>query len=115
MSWGTNINLDLYLSRITFNSKEDLLDMIHDIQDTINEINQELLMFASSTPKDIVLVLDDEFEDSLRLPIIHSYVSGQLTYLQEQTSLLTKLELFLEHLEDHPEISIEQYNPYKQE
>jgi hypothetical protein len=54
MSWGTNFQTNIYLSRQTFFSKYEIEEKINEYNKTINNIEATFKMFASSTPKDII-------------------------------------------------------------
>jgi len=54
MGWGTNFNMNLYLSHMTFDSIQDVRDKITENDNYINDAKQKIKMFASSTPSSIV-------------------------------------------------------------
>ena len=62
MGWGTDFKTDIYLNRMIFNSKGELEDKIEELEKGITTCKEKLLMFASSTPKDIIP--DDWKEES---------------------------------------------------
>lgn len=87
MSWGTDFTAELYLNRLVFTSQYDLEDKIDEVNKNIENLKQQILMFASSNPKDIT---PPEWEDDA-IGCIHSKVNDLLNQLDEDTELLVNL------------------------
>ena len=51
MGWGIQVNADIFVSRVRL---QDIDSTIEENNKTITFCEKELLMFASSTPKDVV-------------------------------------------------------------
>lgn len=59
MSWGTLLNVDIEVLRETFHTIYELESKIEETNDNINSIQSKILMYCSSTPKDIILPEED--------------------------------------------------------
>jgi hypothetical protein len=97
MGWGTDFKADLYLSRIIFTSIGEIEDKLKEYDESINNIEAEIKMYASSTPKDII---PDDYKDE---PI--NWLTLRLNELYEnyRESLINgfKLSLYLEYVEEN--------------
>jgi hypothetical protein len=54
MSWGTDFRTDIFISKQVFGSKGDIEMKLEELDKTINGIEAQIKMYASSTPKDII-------------------------------------------------------------
>jgi DNA-binding transcriptional regulator WhiA len=54
MAWGTEFTADLYLSRLQFNSVEEIDQAIQDENDNIARVFNRLTMLAAGSAKDLV-------------------------------------------------------------
>ncbi len=94
MGWGTTFSPEIYLSKVTFDSKWEIEDYIKDKETSINFIRNKLLIFAASSPKDIC---PDEWKDD-----IVSYLTNELRdlldLLEELTIEKAKINLLLNHV-----------------
>jgi hypothetical protein len=114
MAWGTEFTADVYLSHLLFRTKDQLLEQIEEAEGNISLIKEKLLMYASSTPKDIYLSEETEEEsptDEDLLPTIHEMINELFDWLREEMFLLSKLYLFMETLENNPDKDISEYFP----
>ena len=98
MGWGIEFNADIYLSRQVFNSKTEVEEKIEEIVQYINNSKSMLMMFASSTPKDII---PEEWEEN-PLDWINNQINEILDTLQEDMIKTYNLRLYLEYLEENP-------------
>ncbi len=110
MGWGTTFTPEIYLNRLSFDTKYDLEQEIEDIKDCLSNIEKRILMISAARPEDIC---GEEFKDE-PLSAIQNEVTNLLEEYQEDMHKLVRLELFLIHLEDTGE-DIKEYNPFKDE
>ena len=91
MSWGTEFTVDIYLDRTSFNCKQDLVDAIEIVSESIVDIEDKLRMYAISNVKDIV---PKEWEDE---PVrwVHDQIEELLTDYKEYTERLVNLKHYL--------------------
>lgn len=54
MGWGTTFTSEIYLSRKYFDTVYDIEEYIKEKEEDIKAVERQLLMYASSTPKDII-------------------------------------------------------------
>ena len=100
MSWGTDFTTNIFLSNMTFpNGISDVEQKIKENENRINILKQQVQMFVSATPSDIIP--KDWNED----PII--WLNNQIEDLFEDIEELlirnVRLQLYVEHLEsDEP-------------
>ena len=100
MSWGTEFQTDIYLSRQEYKTKYEVEDRIKEIDLVINECEATLKMYASATPKDIV---PSDFSEE---PInwLNRQIDEQFEIYREYLLDRYRLELYLEYLNDGGEI-----------
>ena len=79
MGWGTNFKCNIYLSRITIDSQEQLKELIKDRELYLTDIKTKLLMFASANPKD--LISEEWVEEPINF--IHNSVNDLLREYDE--------------------------------
>ena len=91
MSWGTEFNVDIYLSRTSFNCKQDLVDAIEIVEKNIKLVEDKLHMYAISNVKDIV---PKEWEDE---PVrwVHDKIEELLNDYREYNERLVNLRHYL--------------------
>lgn len=96
MTWGIEFKSDIFLSKQSYISKDDVEDKIKEISDSISECESKLMMYAIATPKDIVSTEDSE-------NIIY-YISNEIRELVEEHEELIinrfKLNQYLEYLNE---------------
>jgi len=96
MGWGTSFKTEIYLNRIVFDNKGQLEDEIEETEKNIEKSKQQILMYASASPKDIIS--DDWKEESISF--INIKVNDLLNQIEEDTELLYKLNLLLENFDE---------------
>lgn len=109
MSEGTSFDTNVYIPRGIYNSMWELKAEIDDLNDSINRCEESLLMYAIATPKDIV----DVEENGDVVNYIKEEIKGIVETIKQDVARKNYLILFQEHLEEHPEKDIMEYNPYK--
>lgn len=96
MGWGTTIKTEIYLSRMIFENRGLLEDEIEELEKTIERNKQEILMYCSANPKDIVPKdLDEE-----AIGFISNKVNDLLNDIEYNSVMLYKLNLLLENFEE---------------
>ena len=94
MGWGTSFTGDIYISKKLFRSQSELDSEINEIKEQINSVKETLLMYASSTPKDI-------FKDETDIIFeIKSTLNESFEYLEELHFQLFKLQLLQNAIDD---------------
>lgn len=106
MSWGIQFTTDVFIPRMKIETKEELLRTIVDTRMAINESTSRLLMLAAGTPKDIIVA---EEEDCI-IRKIKEEVEENVEELLESSLYLQKLEMFLQYIEDNPDVDIKSFN-----
>ena len=121
MGWGTTFRSEVYLNRAVFRARGELDSAIEDLEKNIEDTRQELVMYAASSPKDIlskkVLSESDNIEEWTPQDIIgclQSFIDETLTFMLEDSRNLQLLYLFRAHLEETGD-DIMKYWPYKDE
>ncbi len=106
MAWGTDFTTDIYLSRETYTSRQEVINKIEELTDSINGYKTKLKMYASANLNDI---LPDEWNED---PI--SWLDVQLNDLfelyDEDTIKQYRLGLYLDYLKEN---NIEHIKPNK--
>jgi Na+/phosphate symporter len=92
MSDGTDFTAEIYLRRIVVNNQSQLDIKIKETEEEISRIREHILMYAASSPKDIVS--EDWQEESISF--IHFKVSDFLNELSESVRLLADLNYYKE-------------------
>lgn len=88
MSWGTNLNTDIYLDRHQFNSIGELDSAINDCKENIIYIRKRIGQYSLCTPKDVVQDGHDIVAD------IDIEVTELLEWHEREIIKLFKLNLF---------------------
>ena len=91
MSWGTDFETSIFLSRMKFRSKYELDDTITIFQRVIQDCHEKLLMYSVSNIKDIT---PDEIDSPIEW--IHNQVSETIKELEENYKILIELNYYLE-------------------
>lgn len=93
--WGTGFKTDVYIKRLTFKTKEDLLDKIKEVNEDIEELKTFLCMYATATPVDIVE------EGHSPIQYILTKMNGRLEEYNTAVLLQRDLEDLLEYVEEN--------------
>lgn len=96
MSWGTSFKTEIYISRIVFENKGLLEDTIKETEKNIERSKQQILMYASASPNDIIS--DDWKEESISF--INIKVNDLLIQIEDDSVLLYKLNILLEEFDN---------------
>lgn len=90
MGWGTSFYADMYISKKIFHSVNEIDQEIKSIENDIESERQTLLMYASSTPKDIAdsdtdIIFDLKFKINESIETLHDLYNQlfKLEYLKE--------------------------------
>lgn len=94
MGWGTSFYTNMYISKKIFHSMNEIDQEIEEIKNDIESERQTLLMYASSTPKDIADADTDIIFD------IKSKINESIETLRDLYNQLFKLEYLKESIED---------------
>ena len=96
MGWGVDFQADIFLSH------QDYQGNIYQVEGAIESCNeeievakQEILMYCSATPKDLMIDEDDN-----PISTIRSEVSEKFNIIKENIIKLYQLELYKEYLEE---------------
>lgn len=109
MGWGTSFTPEIFLNKHTFHSREELIDKIKDLEESINTDKSLLKMYAISTPTDIIFKNDAYDVDDVFVSFIQTWTEEILEDLIEDIATLTRLNIFLEHIDENPDIDILTY------
>lgn len=109
MGWGTSFTPEIYLNKLIFHSRGELIDTIKDLVESINKDKALLKMYAISTPTDIIFKNDAYDVDDVFIGFIQTRTEEILENLLEDTDTLTRLYIFLEHIDENPDIDILTY------
>ncbi len=96
MGWGIEFKADIYISKQSFNSINDVKNKIESIKNLIEVTKKDILIIASSRPSDCVE------KDEVRAPAIVSYdiVNDDLELLGELYNELFLLKLLKDNFDD---------------
>ncbi len=100
MSWGIDFKADIFLSHISINSIVELEDLIKEKEQDIARYKESILMYASSSPKEITP--EDWEEESIN--ILQNQVNMIFVDYEETMNLLKDLYYYKEFLEDETKI-----------
>ena len=100
MGWGINFTTDIYLSKVSYPTKMSVEDKIKEYDESIDDCESQIKMYASSTPKDII---PKEWNEE---PIcwINERLLELFDVYYENTINRYKLSLYLEYLNTGGEI-----------
>ena len=102
MSWGIDFKADIFLSRQSYDNKLQVDDRIRELNEDIKELESEIKMYASATPKDIITEETDSVISS-----INRNLDDVLERYNEYLLDMYRLQLYLEYLNDHEIINAE--------
>lgn len=91
MGWGTEFNVDIYLSRTSFNCKQDLVDAIEIVEQNVKLVEDKLYMYAIANVNDLV---PKETEVDF-VGYVQSQVEDLLINYKEYTERLVNLKHYL--------------------
>lgn len=94
MGWGTSFSADIYISKKLFRSQYELDDEIDSLEKEIQSNTQTLLMYCSSTPRDI------SSPDWEVIPEIKLRATEIIESLMDSHYELIKLTLLKQTIED---------------
>jgi hypothetical protein len=98
MGWGIDFSTDIFLSKQDYGKNEyQVRDAIQEVQLLIANTKNEISMFASANPKDIVP--KDWSEEPIKW--ISATLIELMNDLEENNIQLFKLNLYLEHLQEN--------------
>lgn len=98
MSWGTAYTYEGYLIRLGKNELREKLDDLKDDNDTLwNEILQRI----AATPP--VIIKDDAGNDYEYITWMSEHIKQLRTELEDNVSLMARIQDCLETMEEHPE------------
>lgn len=96
MGWGTDFNIDIFLSKQMFNSLMELEDYIKEREEDLINVKTKISMFASCSVNTIV---PKEWKEQ-PLDFINMQINELLDALETTTVDLFKLELYKEYLQN---------------
>ena len=108
MGWGTTFTTDIFLSRMSFDSKSEVEDKITEINNYVDICKTNIKLYASSTPRDII---PEDWKDE---PIqwINNKLDEEFNSLSEYENELRLLNQYLNYLEEN-DINIIKKNAQK--
>lgn len=99
MGWGIQFKSDIYLSRQEYVTKQEVQDKIDELNKDIDSYKNQIKMFASSNPKDIIP--DDWKDEPIRW--INNQIEELFLLIDEYTVDNYKLQLYLDYLNEQDE------------
>ena len=97
MSWGIDFKADIFLSHISINSLAELEDLIQEKEQDVARCKEQLLMYASSSPKEIT---PEDWEGE-SINFIQNQVNMIFVDYDETINLLRDLYYYKEYLEEN--------------
>jgi hypothetical protein len=97
MSFGTDFKVDIYISRKTFTSIEEVQEYRNELEEEIVRYKSRLQMYVSSNPKDIIP--NEWKEEPIRW--LQDESLELLTIIEENLNLLFKIDHYLEYLKEN--------------
>ena len=98
MGWNINFKADIFLNKIIISNKYQLLDLIEEKEKELTTYKEQIMMFVSSTPKDIT---STEWKDE-PIRFLQNEVNTIFEEYNENIKLLKDLYYYKEYLEKHP-------------
>lgn len=95
MSWGTDFTTTIFLSHMTFENKQEVIDKIEENNKEIEDAKKRIQMFVSATPKDII---DPEWKEQPIDWLVNS-VAAYFEVIEDNIVLNVKLNQYLDYLE----------------
>ena len=95
MGWGTTFKCEIVLNKVHYGNLDEVLSEIDYIEKINIKLEQQLLMFASSTPKDII---SEECKEE-PIAFINNSVMEVLELFKENNEMLFKLYLLKENFD----------------
>lgn len=96
MSWGIDFKADVFLKRMSINNIEHLKDIIQEEEDNLKDYKEQIMMFVSSTPSDVI---PDEWNDA-PIKFLQLELNSIFEQYKETIMLLKDLYYYKEYLED---------------
>jgi len=95
MGWGTTFKCAIVLNKVHYGNLDEVLSEIDYLEKINIKLEQQLLMFASSTPKDII---SEEWKEE-PIAFINNSVMEILELFKENNEMLFKLYLLKENFD----------------
>lgn len=96
MGWGIDFKADIFLNRISIENMYQLEDIIEEKKKELLMCKEQIMMFTSSTPKDIIP--EEWKEEPIRF--LQNEVDSILEDYNENMNLLRDLYYYKEYLEN---------------
>jgi hypothetical protein len=100
MGWGTLINPEICIKK-HYSDVNELLDDINDIKESLNYYKNKIYMYASSNPKDIIIV--DQDENTNLIDQLNINMNEIMEEYNDLSIELFKLELLLDNFDSKVE------------
>lgn len=96
MGWGTEFNIEIFLSKKVFSNKYEVEEKIEENKKWISDNISKLKMFAASNPRDII---DPEWKEE---PInwLSNQIDDIISGIEEFYSENYRLDLYLEYINE---------------
>ena len=97
MGWGIDFTPDVFLSKMSFMSQEDLEDEIEEINQEIQNIRTKINMFIAATPSDVFIgneTIDNNIDG------LHRESDILFEWYNETFYKKIKLDMFLEYVKE---------------
>jgi hypothetical protein len=99
MGWEIEFKTNIYLSKQEYKTKREVQDKIDELNDDIDSYKNQIKMFASSNPKDIIP--DDWKDEPIRW--INDQTEELFSLMNGYIIDVYKLELYLDFLTEQDE------------
>ena len=95
MSWGIEFKADIYLIRQSYSSLYEVEEAIEDLKEEIESEKESILMYAASTPKDIITEAGYDIVHDIK-----SSVKDCLDTIEENRRKICELTYYVEYLKE---------------
>ena len=110
MGWGTSFTTEVYINRQVFNSKDELNERIKELEGYIESAKQELTALAVATPRDIIAEKDESGYIQNPIDEVLRKVHEIFEWMENNYRDLNKLYQYQQHLEENPDVDINQFS-----
>ncbi len=94
MGYGIQFKPDIFLSKCTISTVEELEEKIEETKQYIEDTQSRILMWAAANPKDVV---PNSWKEE-PINFIRNEVRDILNFIAEESEMLTKLNILLEYV-----------------
>jgi len=102
MSWGTEFKADVFISRLKFDSKEQLQEHLEETQEYLTSNQNKIKMWAISEPKSVINL--DEIDDTNIIGFVDNEIQDILNDISEEVEEIITLRLLLENWDSKKDV-----------